>query len=78
MEGIKAVGPILETHELDRFQDIHDILYPHLKRVRWIGSDLCFCSGCRSFWVFTVCEIQCFQNWVVHHLLVLLTILLSA
>ena len=33
MEGIKAVGPILEAHNLDRFQEIHDILYPHVKQV---------------------------------------------
>ncbi len=33
VEGIRAVGPILETHGLDRFQDLTDILYPHLKQV---------------------------------------------
>ena len=34
IEGIKAVGPILETHNLDRFQEIYDILFPHLKQVK--------------------------------------------
>ena len=33
VEGIKAIGPILETHQLDRFQEISDILYPHLREV---------------------------------------------
>ncbi len=34
MEGIRAIGPILETHRLDRFHDIRDILHPHLQQVR--------------------------------------------
>ena len=34
IEGIKAVGPILETHNLDRFREIYDILCPHLRQVK--------------------------------------------
>ncbi len=38
IEGIKAMGPILETHQLDRFQEVSDILYPHLRVVSFLRN----------------------------------------
>ena len=49
MAALQCAGPILETHQVDRYKDVQDILDPLIAKVSEVGFWTKWLTYCRHF-----------------------------